>query len=109
VLHPHDSRIPCHYGDSLTLLVSAGADAGRFSGGPRSAAAFRNAAHTVAAIYDMKADSANREIMSFTDGGEECSMYYLRARTQEDLRRRMRAHRMIADIPNRLRKKNADG
>jgi 4-hydroxyphenylacetate 3-monooxygenase len=62
--------------------------------------AFRNAAHTVAAIYDMKADSANREIMSFTDGGEQCSMYYLRARTQEDLRRRMRAHRMIADIPN---------
>jgi aromatic ring hydroxylase len=46
----------------------------------------------------MKADSANREIMSFTDGGEQCSMYYLRARTQEDLRRRMRAHRMIADI-----------
>jgi 4-hydroxyphenylacetate 3-monooxygenase len=71
--------------------------------------AFRSAAHTVAAIYDMKADSANREIMSFTDGGEQCSMYYLRARTQEDLRRRMRAHRMIADIPNRLRKKNADG
>ena len=67
--------------------------------------AFRNAAHTVAAIYDMKADSANREIMSFTDGGEECSMYDLRARTQEDLRWRMRAHRMIADIPNRLRKK----
>ena len=61
--------------------------------------AFRNAAHTVPAIYDMKADSANREIMSFTAGGEQCSMYYLRARTQEDLRRRMRAHRMIADIP----------
>jgi hypothetical protein len=33
-------------------------------------------------------DFANREIMSFTDGGEECSMYDLRARTQEDLRRR---------------------
>jgi 4-hydroxyphenylacetate 3-monooxygenase len=60
--------------------------------------AFRNAAHTVAAIYDLKADSANREIMSFTDGGEECSMYDLLACTQEDLRRRMRAHRMITDI-----------
>jgi hypothetical protein len=24
VLHPHDFRMPCHYGDSLTLLVSAG-------------------------------------------------------------------------------------
>jgi hypothetical protein len=53
----------------------------------------------------MKADSANRETMSFTAGGEQCSMYYLRARTQEDLQRRMRAHRMIADIPNRLGKK----
>jgi 4-hydroxyphenylacetate 3-monooxygenase len=69
--------------------------------------AFRNAAHTVAAIYDLKADSANREIMSFTDGGEECSMYYLRARTQEDLRRRMRAHRMIADIPNLTESQNS--
>jgi aromatic ring hydroxylase len=67
--------------------------------------AFRNAAHTVAAIYDMKADSADREIMSFTDGGEQCSRYYLRARTHEDLRRRMRAHRMVADILNKLRKK----
>src|SRR4029077_11376898 len=34
VLPPHDFRMPCHYGDSLTLLVSARADAGRFSGGP---------------------------------------------------------------------------
>ena len=31
--------------------------------------AFRNAARTVAAIYDMKADPPNREIMSFTEGG----------------------------------------
>ena len=31
-----------------------------------------------AAIYDMKADSANRDIMSFTDGGEQCSTHYLR-------------------------------
>jgi len=55
----------------------------------------------------MKADSANREIMSFTDGGEECSMYDLLARTQEDLRRRMRAHRMIADIPNLTESQNS--
>jgi 4-hydroxyphenylacetate 3-monooxygenase len=61
--------------------------------------AFRNAARTVAAIYDMKADPANREIMSFTEAGHTFSMYYLRARTQEDLRRRMRAHQKIADDP----------
>jgi 4-hydroxyphenylacetate 3-monooxygenase len=52
----------------------------------------------VAAIYDMKPDPANREIMSFTEGGDAFSMYYLRARTQEDLRRRMRAHEMIAEM-----------
>ena len=45
--------------------------------------AFRNAARTVAAIYDMKADPANREIMSFNEGGGRYSMYYLQARTQE--------------------------
>ena len=36
----------------------------------------------MAAIYDMKADPANREIMSFTEAGDAFSMYYLRARTQ---------------------------
>jgi len=53
--------------------------------------AFRNAARTVAAIYDMKADPANRELMSFAEGGDRFSMYFLQARSPEDLRRRMRA------------------
>ena len=35
--------------------------------------AFRNAARTVAAIYDMKADPANRETMSFTEAGDTFS------------------------------------
>jgi 4-hydroxyphenylacetate 3-monooxygenase len=59
---------------------------------------FRNAAHTVAAIYDMKADPARRETMSFEEDGERCSMYFLLPRSQEDLRRRMRAHKAIADM-----------
>jgi 4-hydroxyphenylacetate 3-monooxygenase len=59
---------------------------------------FRNAARTVAAIYDMKADPANRELMSFAEGGERHSLYFLLPRTQEDLRRRMRAHKAIADM-----------
>jgi 4-hydroxyphenylacetate 3-monooxygenase len=46
----------------------------------------------------MKADPANREVMSFAEGGDRYSMYYLQARNPEDLRRRMRAHRMIADM-----------
>jgi 4-hydroxyphenylacetate 3-monooxygenase len=72
--------------------------------------AFRNAAHTVASIYDMKADPAVREVMSFaeddngeggdggTAGGERYSMYFLPARNREDLRRRMEAHRRIAAL-----------
>ena len=59
---------------------------------------FRNAAQTVAAIYDMKADPARRETMSFVEDGERYSMYFLCARTQGDLRRRMRAHQAIADM-----------
>jgi hypothetical protein len=40
--------------------------------------------------------------MSFVDDGERCSMYFLQARTQEDLRRRTRAHKMIADMTHGL-------
>jgi len=64
--------------------------------------AFKNAARTIAAIYDMKADPANAETLSFVENGERCSMYFLQARTQEDLRRRTRAHRMIADLTHGL-------
>src|SRR5437016_12052134 len=60
--------------------------------------AFRNAAATVAALYDMKADPANRETMSYEEDGGRHSIYYLRPRTREDLRRRMRGHRAIADL-----------
>lgn len=60
--------------------------------------AFREAAKTVAAIYDMKADPANRDVMSFEEDGERHSIYYLQARTRDDLQRRMAGHRMIADM-----------
>jgi 4-hydroxyphenylacetate 3-monooxygenase len=59
---------------------------------------FRNAAQTVAAIYDMKSLPANRDLMSFEEDGERFSMYFLLPRTQEDLRRRFRAHKAIADM-----------
>ncbi|HEX6266323.1 MAG TPA: 4-hydroxyphenylacetate 3-hydroxylase N-terminal domain-containing protein [Burkholderiales bacterium] len=58
--------------------------------------AFRNAARTVAGIYDMKL--ANPEAMSFEEDGERYSIYYLRPRTREDLARRTRGHRMIAEL-----------
>jgi len=60
--------------------------------------AFRNAARTVAALYDMKADPSNREVMSYEEAGQRHSIYFLRARTREDLARRSAGHRMIADM-----------
>ncbi len=60
--------------------------------------AFRTAAATVVALYDMKADPANREVMTYEEDGGRHSIYFLRARTREDLSRRMRGHRKIADM-----------
>jgi 4-hydroxyphenylacetate 3-monooxygenase len=59
--------------------------------------AFCNAAATVAALYDMKADPANRETLTYAEDGERHSIYFLRPRTREDLERRMLGHRRIAD------------
>ncbi len=64
--------------------------------------AFRNAARSVAAVYDMKADPANRDLMSFEEDGERYSMYFLKARDRDDLQRRMEAHKAIADVTHGL-------
>lgn len=61
-------------------------------------AAFRHAAMTVAAIYDMKRDPSNRDVMSYEEDGDRHSIYFLRARSREDLQRRMIGHRKIADL-----------
>ena len=60
--------------------------------------AFRNAAQTVAALYDMKADPANRETMTYEEDGGRHSIYFLRARSRDDLQRRMIGHKRIADF-----------
>lgn len=60
--------------------------------------AFRNAARSIADVYDMKADPANRDAMAFEEDGELHSGYYLRARTREDLARRSEVHRRIAEM-----------
>src|SRR5262249_58600971 len=49
-----------------------------------------------ARIYDMKL--ANKEAMSFEERGERYSIYYLMPKTREDLARRSRGHRMIAEL-----------
>ena len=60
--------------------------------------AFRHAAQTAADIYDMKADPANRDITAYEEDGETYSAYYIMAKNREDLRRRTRVHRKIAEV-----------
>jgi 4-hydroxyphenylacetate 3-monooxygenase len=60
--------------------------------------AFRNGAHSMAAIYDMKAAPENRDTMSFEEGSRRFSMYFLRPKTKADLEARSLAHRRIADM-----------
>jgi 4-hydroxyphenylacetate 3-monooxygenase len=60
--------------------------------------AFAGTARTYAALFDLKADPANRDLLSYEEDGERYPMYYLRPRSQEDLRRRTRAHRRIAEF-----------
>jgi 4-hydroxyphenylacetate 3-monooxygenase len=67
--------------------------------------AFRNAARSMAAIYDLKA--ANPDF-SFAEGKEKFSTYFLRAKTREDLEKRMRLHRAIADMSHGLLGRSPD-
>jgi 4-hydroxyphenylacetate 3-monooxygenase len=60
--------------------------------------AFRNAAQSVAAIYDMKAAPQNRDAMSFEEDGRRYSIYYHCPRTRNDLQRRSDSHRRIAEL-----------
>ena len=62
-----------------------------------SHAAFKGAARTIADLYDFKASPEQRETLSFEDGGERYSVYYLIPRNQADLRRRTLGHKAIAD------------
>jgi 4-hydroxyphenylacetate 3-monooxygenase len=57
--------------------------------------AFRNAARSMAAIYDMK--RADPEL-SFEEGGERYSNYFLRAKSRQELEKRLKIHRAIADM-----------
>lgn len=60
--------------------------------------AFRNAARTVAAIYDLKAAPENRDTMTFEEDGRRYSAYFQRARSRRDLELRTIAHRKIAAL-----------
>ncbi|MBS0421048.1 MAG: hypothetical protein JSR66_25285 [Proteobacteria bacterium] len=59
---------------------------------------FENCARTYAALFDLKADPANRDTLTYEAEGERFSAYYLRPRHKEDLRKRNLAHKRIAEF-----------
>jgi 4-hydroxyphenylacetate 3-monooxygenase len=59
--------------------------------------AFREGAKTIAGLYDLKADPAKRDLFSFEEDGERISLYWLRCHNRDDLARRMRCCKAIAD------------
>jgi 4-hydroxyphenylacetate 3-monooxygenase len=67
--------------------------------------ACRNAARSMAAIYDLKAAKPE---YSFSEKGEKFSAYFLRAKTKEDLEKRMKLHRAIADMSHGLLGRSPD-
>jgi 4-hydroxyphenylacetate 3-monooxygenase len=60
--------------------------------------AFAGAARTYAALYDLKSDPTLRAVMTFEEHGQRYNMYYLQPRSQDDLRRRNRAHKKITQF-----------
>jgi 4-hydroxyphenylacetate 3-monooxygenase len=60
--------------------------------------AFKNAAQTIASLYDFKAAPENREKMSYEADGGRHSLWFLQPRSRDDLERRRRAHKQIADL-----------
>src|SRR6267143_3539300 len=67
--------------------------------------AFRNAARSMAAIYDLKrTDPA----FSYAEGKERYSAYFLRAKTKDDLQKRTHLHRAIAAMSHGLLGRSPD-
>ncbi len=61
--------------------------------------AFRAAAQTVAGIYDLKADPAHRDSMTYEEDGGRHSIYFLKPKTREDLQKRSNGHRRSPNSP----------
>jgi 4-hydroxyphenylacetate 3-monooxygenase len=59
--------------------------------------AFRAGARTIAELYDLKADPTQRDLFSYQEDGERYALYWLRCRNRDDLVRRMRAMKALAD------------
>lgn len=59
--------------------------------------AYRNAARTIASFYDLKASPDLRDAVTYEEGGKRYSLYYLKARSKDDLQRRSDCHRILAE------------
>ncbi len=70
--------------------------------------AFRHAAQSIADIYDLKADPANRDSMTFEDNGTRYSLYFKRAHSRDDLAARTAMHRAIAATSHGLLGRSPD-
>jgi 4-hydroxyphenylacetate 3-monooxygenase len=72
--------------------------------------AFRNAARTVARMYDTTSDPANRDRLTYLEPetGEHCSGMFLRPKTKADLELRNRVHEALAKCSWGLFGRSAD-
>ena len=60
--------------------------------------AFRHAAEVVGQMYDIKCAPENLDTYSYEEGGERYAMWYLQAKSKDNLRSRMRCHKALADL-----------
>lgn len=70
--------------------------------------AFAEAARMYAAMYDMKADPARRDELTFEEDGGRHSLYFLKPKTREDLEKRTTMHRAIAAFSHGLLGRSPD-
>ena len=59
--------------------------------------AFERAAKTVARLYDIKHQEIYKESLTYEENGETFSTWFLQAKSRDDLRKRSKAHKIIAD------------
>ena len=59
--------------------------------------AFSRAAQTVSQLYDLKHQTEFKEDLTYKENGEEYSTWFIQAKNKNDLRKRSKAHKIIAD------------
>jgi 4-hydroxyphenylacetate 3-monooxygenase len=70
--------------------------------------AFRNTARSFASMFDRKRSDAERDAMSFSEGGERHSSWFLQPKTPDDLQRRAECHRRVAEWSHGLLGRSPD-